>query len=115
MDELQALLGAAFDAEANLNDLMGQNKARYKERMREKLEKRRQRLKEGMSKDEVAKLEADEDEQFEDEMKQDANVNPLLKLVVSVFFILTSRESISDWRQFVIGYFLYSTIETIDS
>ena len=117
MDELQALLGAAFDAEANLNDLMGQNKARYKERMREKLEKRRQRLKEGMSKDEVAKLEADEDEQFEDEMKQDANVNPLLKLMVSVgvFFILTSRESISDWRQFVIGHYLYSTIETIDS
>lgn len=85
MDELQALLGAAFDAEANLQDLMGQNKARYKERMREKLEKRRQRLKEGMTKDEVARLEAQEDKQFEEDMKQ-ANVNPLLKLMVRKCF-----------------------------
>lgn len=51
--------------------------------MKEKLEKRRQRLKEGISKDEVAKMEAEEDRQFEEELKQDANVNPLLKLVVS--------------------------------
>lgn len=62
---------------------MGQNKARYKERMREKLEKRRQRLKEGMNKDEVAKMEAEEDKQFEEELKQEANVNPLIKLMVS--------------------------------
>ena len=80
-DELQALLGAAFDAESNLQDLMVQNKARYKERMKEKLEKRRQRLKEGMSKDEVSKMEAEEDEQFEEELKKEASLNPLIKLV----------------------------------
>jgi hypothetical protein len=62
---------------------MGQNKARYKERMREKLEKRRQRLKDGINKDEVAKMEAKEDKQFEEELKQEANVNPLIKLMVS--------------------------------
>ncbi len=62
---------------------MGQNKARYKERMKEKLEKRRQRLKEGMSKDDVAKMEEEEDKQFEEELKQEANVNPLIKLMVS--------------------------------
>lgn len=62
---------------------MGQSKARYKERMKEKLEKRRQRLKEGMSKDDVSKLEAEEDKQFEEELKQEAKTNPLLKLVVS--------------------------------
>ena len=62
---------------------MSQNKARYKERMKEKLEKRRQRLKEGMSKDDVAKMEEEEDKQFEEELKQEANVNPLIKLMVS--------------------------------
>ena len=62
---------------------MVQNKARYKERMKEKLEKRRQRLKEGMSKDEVSKMEAEEDKQFEEELKNEANVNPLIKLMVS--------------------------------
>ena len=51
--------------------------------MREKLEKRRQRLKEGMSKEEVAKLEEEEDKKFEEEIKQEADVNPLLKLIVS--------------------------------
>lgn len=56
--------------------------------MREKLEKRRQRLKEGMSKDEVAKLEADEDEQFEEELKQEAKMNPLMKLLVSENMLL---------------------------
>ena len=35
--------------------------------------------------------------------------------IIGVFFILKSRKSISDCRQFAIGYFLYSTIETIDS
>ena len=87
-DELQALLGSAFDAQANLQELMGQNKARYKERMKEKLEKRRQRLKEGMSKDEVTKLEAEEDQQFEEELKKEANVNPLVNLMVSSFSCL---------------------------
>jgi hypothetical protein len=62
---------------------MVENKARYKERMKEKLEKRRQRLKEGMSKDEVSKMEAEEDKQFEEELKNEANVNPLIKLMVS--------------------------------
>jgi hypothetical protein len=51
--------------------------------MKEKLEKRRQRLKEGMSKDEVSKMEAEEDKQFEEELKNEANVNPLIKLMVS--------------------------------
>ena len=51
--------------------------------MREKLEKRRQRLKEGMSKEDVAKMEKEEDKKFEEEIKQEANVNPLLKLMVS--------------------------------
>ena len=63
---------------------MVQNKARYKERMKEKLEKRRQRLKEGMSKDEVSKMEAEEDKQFEEELKKEASLNPLIKLVVSL-------------------------------
>ena len=61
----------------------GNSNSRYKERMREKLEKRRQRLKEGMSKEDVAKLEKEEDKKFEEEIKQEANVNPLLKLMVS--------------------------------
>ena len=61
----------------------GNSNSRYKERMREKLEKRRQRLKEGMSKEDVAKMEKEEDKKFEEEIKQEANVNPLLKLMVS--------------------------------
>lgn len=55
---------------------------RHKKRLKEKLEKRRQRLKEGMSKDDVEKMEAEEDEQFENELKEEASVNPLIKLMV---------------------------------
>lgn len=51
--------------------------------MREKLEKRRQRLKEGMSKEEVSRIEEEEDRQFEEELKQEASANPLVQLMVS--------------------------------
>lgn len=56
MDELQRLLGEGFEMDANLRKLMGENKARYEEKLKERLAKRRERLAKGLPAD-------DEDEE----------------------------------------------------
>ena len=47
MDELGLLLGDFANNETQLKKLMGDNKAQYEEKLRRRLEKRRQRIAEG--------------------------------------------------------------------
>lgn len=56
MDELHRLLGEGFEMDANLRKLMGENKARYEEKLKERLARRRERLAQGLPAD-------DEDEE----------------------------------------------------
>ncbi|XP_070192500.1 trichohyalin-like isoform X3 [Littorina saxatilis] len=69
-DELAALLGDALNNEATLKKLIGENREEYERKLKERLEKRRQRLAEGMSKEECDRLEKEEEEQEEEEARQ---------------------------------------------
>jgi len=67
LEEAAKLLGEGFAADANLKKLMGQNRAKYDEMMKERLARRRERLKQGLPVDEdegddelLAEFEADE-------------------------------------------------------
>ncbi|KAL8585441.1 hypothetical protein ACOMHN_024602 [Nucella lapillus] len=69
-DELAALLGDALNNEATLKKLMGDNREEYERKLRERLERRKQRLAEGMSEEEIDRLEREEEEQEEEEARQ---------------------------------------------
>ncbi|PFX16028.1 hypothetical protein AWC38_SpisGene19720 [Stylophora pistillata] len=56
LDELHRLLGEGFEMDANLRKLMGENRARYEEKLKERLARRRERLAQGLTPD-------DEDEE----------------------------------------------------
>ena len=58
LEEAARVLGEGFAADANLKKLMGQNRARYEEMMKEKLARRRERIKMGLQVDD----EEDDDE-----------------------------------------------------
>jgi len=60
LDELQKLLGEGFEMDANLRKLMGENKARYEEKLKERLARRRERLAQGLPPDD------EDDEDLED-------------------------------------------------
>ncbi|XP_070559138.1 trichohyalin-like isoform X2 [Ptychodera flava] len=72
-DELARLLGENFKIEANLKSLMGENRAKYEQKLRDRLEKRKQQGKEGYDSE-------DEDGIPEDEEDDETSKNPLVDL-----------------------------------
>lgn len=79
-DELQQLLGEITTV--NLMSLMGDNGAQLKQRQKERQQKREERKAQGISDDEIAKLEAEEDAQAEQETLQKSTGNTLQDLEV---------------------------------
>ncbi|XP_013408861.1 trichohyalin [Lingula anatina] len=74
LDEASALLGEALKNKETLEKLMGDSRAEQKQKLRERLERRRQRLADGMSEEEAKKLEQEEIAQEEEEEKKRRNV-----------------------------------------
>ncbi|EDO46860.1 predicted protein, partial [Nematostella vectensis] len=63
MDELARLLGEGFAMDANLRKLMGDNKARYEEKLKERLARRRERLAQGLPPDDNDDEEGDQEDE----------------------------------------------------
>ncbi|KAK3103454.1 hypothetical protein FSP39_019371 [Pinctada imbricata] len=70
MDELAHILGDAFENQETLKRLMGDTKEEQERKMKERLQKRKQRLAKGMSEEECNKLEEEEIAQEEEEEKK---------------------------------------------
>jgi len=79
-DELQQLLGEITTV--NLMSLMGGNGAQLKQRQKEREQKREERKAQGISDEEIAKLEAEEDAQAEQETLEKSTGNTLQDLEV---------------------------------
>ena len=79
-DELQQLLGEM--TAVNLMSLMGDNGAQQKQRQRERQQKREERKAQGISEQDISKLEAEEDAQTEQEILQKSTGNTLQDLEV---------------------------------
>lgn len=69
----------------NLMSLMGDNGAQQKQRQKERQQKREERKAQGISEEEIAKLEAEEDAQAEQEALQKSTGNTLQDLEVCKF------------------------------
>lgn len=69
----------------NLMSLMGDNGAQQKQRQKERQQKREERKAQGISDEEIAKLEAEEDAQAEQEVLQKSTGNTLQDLEVCKF------------------------------
>ena len=82
-DELQQLLGEM--TAVNLMSLMGDNGAQQRQRQKERQQKREERKAQGISGEEIAKLEAEEDAQVEQEALQKSTGNTLQDLEVCNF------------------------------
>ena len=76
------MLGEAFATEANLTALMGEKRTSYEQRLKERLEKRRQRQEAGMSKEDIDRIEAEEDAEAEAETQKETSGNALADLEV---------------------------------
>ena len=77
---------------------MGDNGAQQKQRQKERQQKREDRKAQGISDEEISKLEAEEDAQTEQEILQKSTGNTLQDLEVWGFtFILTLHHPISYW------------------
>eukprot|EP00057_Strongylocentrotus_purpuratus_P011445 XP_011665919.1 PREDICTED: trichohyalin isoform X2 [Strongylocentrotus purpuratus] len=70
MDEAAALLGDALKSQNALEALMGESKKAQEEKLRLRLEKRKQRLAQGMSEEDIDHLEEEEIKQEEEELKK---------------------------------------------
>ena len=79
-DELQQLLGEV--TAINLMSLMGANRAQQKQRQSERQQKREERKGQGLSEEEIAKLEAEEDLQANEEAQKTSTGNTLQDLEV---------------------------------
>ena len=66
----------------NLMSLMGDNGAQQKQRQHERQQKREERKSQGMTEEEIAKLEAEEDVQAQQEVLQKSTGNTLQDLEV---------------------------------
>ncbi|XP_038068700.1 trichohyalin-like isoform X2 [Patiria miniata] len=69
-DEAAALMGDAIASQHALELLLGDTKKQQEEKMKERLEKRRQRMAQGMNEEEINRLEQDEIEQEEEELRK---------------------------------------------
>lgn len=71
-------------AAINLMSLMGDNGAQQKQRQNEREQKREERKSQGMTEEEIAKLEAEEDVQAQQEVLQKSTGNTLQDLEVYI-------------------------------
>ena len=72
----------------NLMSLMGDNGAQLKQRQKERRQKHEERKARGISEEEIAKLEAEEDAQAEQETLQKSTGNTLQDLEVRSFNVI---------------------------
>ncbi|XP_071784125.1 uncharacterized protein [Asterias amurensis] len=79
-DEAAALLGDAIASQNALELLLGDTKKQQEEKLKERLEKRKQRMAQGMSKEEADRLEQEEIEQEEEELRKNKPKNILDQL-----------------------------------
>jgi len=79
-EELQQLLGEV--TAVNLMSLMGENRAQQKQRQVERQQKREELKGQGLSEEEIAKLEAEEDQQAEEAAQKSSTGNTLQDLEV---------------------------------
>lgn len=82
-DELQQLLGEVITV--HLVSLMGENWTQQKQRQEEREQKRMEQKRQGLSDEEIAKLEAEEDVQAEDAALKGSTGNALQDLEVCRF------------------------------
>lgn len=80
------MLGEASETEANLTALMGEKRSSYEQRLKERLEKRRQRQEAGMSEKDIKRVEEEEDAQAEAEAQKTTSGNALADLEVEFVF-----------------------------
>ena len=83
MDEAARLMGKLLKNDANIQSLLGASKEEQEKRLKERLEKRKQRKEAGMNEDEIEELEAKEEEKFEEEIAQKSSGNALKDLQVN--------------------------------
>ena len=80
LDELQQLLGEV--AAVNLGALMGESRAQQKQRQKEREQKRKELKEQGMSEEEITKMEDADDEQGEQTALKTSTGNALQDLEV---------------------------------
>nr|XP_006823325.1 PREDICTED: trichohyalin-like [Saccoglossus kowalevskii] len=78
-DEVARLLGDVIETQNALESLMGENRAEYERKLKERLARRKARLAKGMSESEVIKLESIEELAEEEELKKKPKPKNILK------------------------------------
>lgn len=91
MDEAARLMNNLLQRDTNLKSLLGATKEEQVKRLKERLEKRKQRQAAGMSEDQIEELESQEDKQFEEDVTKETTGNALEDL--QVFFCLRISNS----------------------
>ena len=83
-DEAARILINLLTQDYNLQSLLGSTTEDQEKRFKDKLELRKQRQAEGMSDEEIQKLEAEEDKKFEEDNSKSSKGNVLLDLEVQL-------------------------------
>ena len=118
-DELKQLLGEA--AAINLMSLMGANGTQQKQRQNERQQKREERKSQGMSDEEILKLEAEEDVQAEEEALKKSTGSTVQDLEVNMSVYRKFLDQICTWQQRrekileVIQHRLFSFMKWVDT
>ena len=88
MDEASRLMGNLLKNDANVQSLLGASKEEQERRLKERLEKRKQRKDAGMSEEEISELEQKEETEFEEEIAKKTTGNALQDLQVGLILLL---------------------------
>eukprot|EP00111_Clytia_hemisphaerica_P002852 TCONS_00008039-protein len=80
IDEASRLMGNLLKNDANVQSLLGASKEEQEKRLKERLEKRKQRKDAGMSEEEITELEQKEETEFEEEVAKKSTGNALQDL-----------------------------------
>ena len=88
MDEASRLIGNLLKNDANVQSLLGASKEEQERRLKERLEKRKQRKDAGMSEEEISELEQKEETEFEEEIAKKTTGNALQDLQVGLILLL---------------------------
>lgn len=81
-DEATRIMNDLLKQDTNIQSLLGSSKAEQERRLKEKLDQRKKRREQGMSYLDIAKLEEDEDKEFEEEVANTSSGNILQDLEV---------------------------------
>lgn len=79
-DEATRIMNDLLKQDTNIQSLLGSSKAEQERRLKEKLDQRKKRREQGMSYLDIAKLEEDEDKEFEEEVANTSSGNILQDL-----------------------------------